>query len=142
MANLRNRRFKLATVKRGESGSEIVQVVLGGIILIPIALFLIDAIFLALCATINADAAKLAARAAANEQTEGLARNAAEASIQQHSNGIAKIKLAEFSRTPDQVTVLTKIGFRLPAPFPFFDHTELNSGYVVEPVVSITKDSK
>lgn len=127
----------IKTVARNNRGSELVQVAVTAIFLIPIALFFIDVIFVVLASTANSDAAKLAARAAANHQNSGLARAAAEESLKGKANSRVRMKLSEFTRTDEYVKVLTKSYFKLPVPFPLFSEVELSSGYVVEPVVCL-----
>ena len=135
-------RLKSQKFLRNNSGSELVQSVLAGVVLIPLTLFFIDAIFVVLASTCNSDVAKLSARAASNEQTIDLARSAAEDCIKQQNSNLGKIRLVEFERTNELVKVLTKITIHVPAPFPFFDQVILSSGYVVEPVVYFPKESK
>lgn len=124
---------------RNNRGSEILQVVLGGIVLVPLALFFLDVIYMVLCATVNADAAKLAARAAANQQNEKLAREAADATLKTQGNGLGRPTIKQFSRTSEKVKVFTEMEVRMPAPFPFFEKVTLSSGEVVEPVVALAK---
>ncbi len=113
-----------------------VELVIGGIVFIPIALFCLDLLTLVLCESINDHMAKNAARAAANQTTVSTAKAAARTTIGnvRTSDIIVKTKLVELNSNSTQVSVQTSMEVKVPAPFPFFSGATLIAR-CTEPVI-------
>ena len=112
--------MKARNTKRGTKGNCFIECVLGGALLIPIALCMLDLGTLVLGAELNDSLARQAARAAANEQSQTLAEAAAEKA----KDPYAPSQLTEFSvdnvaYTADSVSVKTSVQITVPFQFPF-----------------------
>lgn len=117
---------------RSRRGQSIVEVVVGGLILVPVVLALIDLAVVVLGGEICNDLAKQAARSAANaaSRTEALA---AVADVQSHFlasgtySGLS-LNLSQYDGTPTGIaTVQSSVIINLPVPVPFL-HVGPNMG--------------
>jgi Tfp pilus assembly protein PilV len=110
---------------RKRNGDALVEVLLGAMILVPIALGIIDISFLAIANTANDNLARNAARAAANQQQPATADDAATKVVDAFpiSSIIPNVTLVEpiaFAASQN-VTVKTIISVKMPVSFPGFD---------------------
>jgi Flp pilus assembly protein TadG len=127
--------------RRNNKGTSIIEVLVGAMFLIPIALFSVDLAAIVLSNSVNDHLAKDAARAAANQQSQAFAQQAAQKTV----SGVAKsgiiydIQLTDVSFNQDQVSVKTAIDVRLPVQFPGFATTHFVA-QAVEPVVGTPAD--
>lgn len=114
--------------QRTRRGQCLIEVMIGSMFLVPIALFGLDITTLVLCESINDHLAKDAARAAANYQASSRAKAATTESIDGFKTSaiIQKAELDAFDyQSSKHVSVRTKMKVKLPVPFPFFEGTEL-----------------
>ena|ERR1700722_1327767 len=131
---------KLATSQRTTSGSSFIEALLGGFFLIIIALALLDLIVLVSGTSMNDSAAKVAARAAADQQDENGARAAALNALQEFKpTMLTTISLKNITWNTDRVTVLTTVQLRFPVPFPGHSEQAIDST-ATEPVIAAPKD--
>lgn len=105
-------------------------------ILIPIALCLLDLIMLVVANSINDQAAKNAARAAANQPGGEEAFTAAQNAMKtvHTSNVIKSIKLIDIDYNKNSVSCTTEILVQLPVPFPGWSEVTFQARDV-EPVL-------
>ncbi len=105
---------------RNTRGSSFVEAILVAMILIPLALCMLDLIMLVIANSINDQAAKNAARAAANQPSGDEAYSAAQNAMKtvHTSNVIKSIKLIEIEYNKDTVSCKTEVVVQLPVPFP------------------------
>lgn len=124
--------------QRKNRGQCLIEMMLGGIAMVPVMLFGLDVITLGLSTSINDHLAKEAARAAANQQDPSKATRAAQMVIDRlHKSVILKdanLEGAVQYRVRDRVVVSTRLKVRVPAPFPFFEGADFVST-AVEPLV-------
>jgi Flp pilus assembly protein TadG len=114
--------MKARNTKRGTKGSCFIECVLGGALLIPIALCMLDLGTLVLGAELNDTLARQAARAAANEQTQALAQNAldqATEAFQTAPSDLITFEEATMNYTTDSVSVKSEVHIKFPFQFPF-----------------------
>ncbi|CAN5950791.1 unnamed protein product [Sphagnum jensenii] len=111
---------KALNTKRANKGEALISAVIGSAILVPIALMVLDLVFLVLVNSANDNLAHSAARAAANQQNAATANSAATDIVMGfHTSEIvpnANLDLLTF--TKESVTVNTSIDVKLPARFP------------------------
>jgi len=111
-------------VGRRKSGQSITEVVVGGLILVPIVLAIIDLAVVVLGGEICNDLAKQAARAAANASGRPEAV-AAVADVQTHFTASSlytglNLNLSQYDGTPDGIaTVISSVTINLPVAIPF-----------------------
>jgi Flp pilus assembly protein TadG len=110
--------------KRNGQGQSIIETVVGGVILVPIVLAIIDLAVVVLGGEICNDLAKQAARAAANSSNQATA-TAAVVDVQNHFvssntyNGLS-LTLSRYDGTPDGLaSVQGGVTITLPVPVPF-----------------------
>jgi Flp pilus assembly protein TadG len=131
----------LATSRRTTRGSSFIEALLGGFILIIIALALLDLIVLVSATSMNDSAAKVAARAAADQQDENGAKTAALNALGEFKpTMLTTISLKNVVWTTDRVTVVTTMQVRFPVPFPGHSEQVLDSS-ATEPVIAAPKES-
>jgi len=127
-------RQKIRTTK----GSGLAEAAVAAIVLIPLALGMLDIIFIVLANSINDTACKNAARAAANETNGTLAKDAALKSLSsfQTSAIIPSLQLVSLDIPPtaDSVACKTKILVILPVPVPGCSQITFMAN-AVEPIV-------
>ncbi len=122
--------------KRGRKGQCFIEAALGGLIIIPVALAMLDLGVLVMTTTLNDAAAKTAARAAANQQNQGLAIGAAgQAMTAFKPTSIASINLVGLTWNTDRVLVKTAAIVHLPVPIPGVSQQTL-AAQATEPVVA------
>lgn len=104
---------------RSRKGQALIETAVAGMVIIPIVLFLLDVAVLVLCNMSNDEAAKNAARAAAN-QPPATAQEAASKAISSFRKSpiIADLKIKNFNSSTETVTVSTEMNVKLPVPFP------------------------
>ncbi len=121
-------------------GTSLIEVAVGGMILIPLALAMLDLLVFVTTSSINEAAATTAARAAANEQSESLAQSAAEKALTAYQpTTVATIQLAKpVDWTQDRVIVQTIVKVRLPVPFPGIT-SETVVAQATQPVVAVSQ---
>ena len=112
--------MKARNTKRGTKGNCFIECVLGGMLLIPIALCMLDLGTLVLGAELNDTLARQAARAAANEQSQTLAQDAADKAAEPFtSSQLISFDAPNVSYTTDSVSVKTSVQITVPFQFPF-----------------------
>ena len=125
--------------KRQRKGQCFIELAVGALFLIPLALMSLDIVTLVLANLTNDTAAKNAAREAANQPDATAAKEAAIKAINgiKKSTIITSITLEEFDypNSKDSVTVKTKVDVKLPVPFPGHSH-EVFTAKSVQPIVS------
>lgn len=112
----------------------------GGIFIIPIALFAVDMSAIVMSNSINDHLAKDAARAAANQEQVATAKEAANKAVKglNKSSIIPSVEMTSFDYK-NEVTVQTKMVVKFPAPLPGWESTTLVAK-AVEPVVAAPAD--
>jgi len=109
---------------RKRNGDALIEVLLGALILVPIALGIIDISFLAIANTANDNLARNAARAAANQQKDAAAEDAASKVVDAFptSNIIPNVTLVSTNFVAaQQVSVKTMLSVKMPVSFPGFN---------------------
>lgn len=128
-------------LRRTTRGSSFVEALLGGFVLIIIALALLDLIVLVSATSVNDSAAKVAARAAADQEDQPGANAAAVNALQEFKpTMLTTISLKNCTWTEDRVTVITTMVVRFPVPFPGHSEQTLDST-ATEPVIAAPKAS-
>lgn len=126
-------------IGRSKKGQALMEVAVVGIILIPIALFMLDLAVLVMCNMTNDSVAKNAARAAANQPVQASAQQAAQHALDtvKTSSIITDLKIKNFNYTGnhDSVTVATQMSVQVPVPFPFLDKVAFVA-QSVQPIVA------
>lgn len=124
--------------RRNNRGSSIIEMVVGAIFFIPIALFAVDLGSLAMAEQINDHIARDAARAASNQQKKVDAQAAANKAISLFKTNplIADVKVVKLDYDGDSVQVQTSIEARVPAPICGFSGKKLMA-QSFQPVVGI-----
>ena len=129
---------KFSSKKRSVRGSGLAEAAVAAIFLIPIALAIIDMIFVVIANSMNDTACKNAARAAANQTNGSLAKDAALKSLSSfHKSAIIpSIKLISLDIPPtqDSVTCKTQLVVVLPVPVPGYSQVTFNAA-AIEPIV-------
>jgi Flp pilus assembly protein TadG len=109
---------------RNRKGQALIETAVAGIVIVPLCLFLLDVAVLVFCNMSNDDAAKNAARAAANQPQQAAANQAA-------NNAIATFKKSAIIKDltvqcnyekNEKVTAKTTMDVSLPVPFPGMSH--------------------
>jgi Flp pilus assembly protein TadG len=133
----RRRKMKARNTRRGTKGNCFIECCLGGALLIPIALCMLDLGSIVLAAELNDTAARQAARSAANEQTQTLAYNAAQLAVEAYApNQLTSYTLDNVNYTTgDSVTVQTSVDVKVPFQFPFLSERTLVA-QVTMPVIA------
>jgi Flp pilus assembly protein TadG len=110
--------------RRQQKGQALIELAVGALFLIPLALFSLDIVTLVLANATNDVVAKNAARAAANQPTSGAAKQAADKAIAgvHKSTIITALGMKNFDYSKESVTVKTEIDVHLPVAFPGFAH--------------------
>lgn len=109
----------LKTPERRRIGSGFIEAVLVGMVLILIALAAVDLFAFVSAVSLNDGAAKIAARAAANQSNQNDATAAAQQALADYqSNGLASISLKACTWNQDRVVVQTSVEVHLPVPCP------------------------
>jgi Flp pilus assembly protein TadG len=112
--------------RRPRRGSCFIECLLGGALLIPIGLGMVDLGTLLLAAQLNDAAARQAARSAANEQTEVLADKAATTAMDNFApSQMTSFDLNKVTYAAGQVSVETSVDVRLPIQLPFLTEKTL-----------------
>jgi|SRR5271156_2957861 Flp pilus assembly protein TadG len=112
--------MKARNTKRGTKGNCFIECVLGGALLIPIALCMLDLGTLVLGAELNDTLARQAARAAANEQSQALAQDAADKAAEPFTpSQLTTFSVDNVAYTTDSVSVKTSVQITVPFQFPF-----------------------
>jgi hypothetical protein len=123
---------------RKKRGSGLAEAAVAATFLIPLALGMLDIIFIVLANSINDTACKNAARAAANQTNGTLAKDAALKSLNsfQPSQIIPSLELVslDIPATADSVACKTKILVVLPVPVPGCSQVTFMAN-AVEPIV-------
>ena len=114
--------MKARNTKRGTKGNCFIECVLGGALLIPMALCMLDLGTLVLGAELNDTMARQAARAAANEQSQALAQDAADKAAEPFEaspSQLTTFSVDNVAYTTDSVSVKTSVQITVPFQFPF-----------------------
>ena len=114
--------MKARNTRRGTKGNCFIECCLGGALLIPIAMGMLDLGSLVLAAQLNDTAARQAARSAANEQTPALANEAAQLAVDSYTaNQLTTYTLGpvNYDKVAESVTVKTSVDVKVPFQFPF-----------------------
>lgn len=123
---------------RRNKGSGLAEAAVAALFLIPLALGILDIIFIVLANNINDTACKNAARAAANQTNPSLATDAAKKSLSsfQPSQIIPSLQLISVDIPQDYSSVAckTQIIVKLPVPVPGFSQVTFLAN-AVEPIV-------
>ncbi|MBX9573990.1 MAG: hypothetical protein K2X77_34155 [Candidatus Obscuribacterales bacterium] len=131
------------TKRRRSRGQSLVEVLVGSMVLIPIALFGIDLCVIVLANTANDSLAKTAARAAANQGSRQEANAAASKCVDQFkkSSLIVDVQLSQdFNyEKSKEVIVKTRMTVKLPAGVQGFDLLKFDA-QAVAPVVAAPAD--
>jgi Flp pilus assembly protein TadG len=129
--------MKTRNTRRGTKGNCFIECCLGGALLIPIALCMLDLGTIVLAAELNQTAARQAARSAANEQTPALAQQAAGMAVDAYApNQLTTYSLDNVNYTAgDSVTVKTSVDVKVPFQFPFLSERTLVA-QVTMPVIA------
>lgn len=127
--------------KRGKRGSQMIEAVAVGTIIIVIAMALIDLIVMVLANGVNDGAAKNAARAAASQSSLAKAVEAAQNSLKENKKGnagfITELSLKSLDYVPKQtVSATTKMHVSLPIPVPGIGASYTFLAQATEPVVA------
>jgi Flp pilus assembly protein TadG len=131
--------MKARNARRGTKGNCFIECVLGGALLIPIALCMLDLGTLVLAAEMNDTAARQAARSAANEQTQALANQAAELAVEAYTpSQLTTFDLTNVAYTTDSVSVKTSVDVKVPFQFPFLSEQTLIASATM-PVIAVTQ---
>lgn len=123
--------------KRKTNGQCFVELIVGGIVMVPVMLFGLDVITLGLSCSINDHLAKEAARSAANQLNGGSAKTAASNVVARlkKSSILTKAEIVDFKYSDrDKVSVKTSLYVKVPAPFPYFQGANIFAS-AVEPIV-------
>ena len=131
---------------RTQKGHCFTEMIVGGIVMIPVMLFGLDAITLGLGVSINDHLAKEAARVAAVQTDSHSAKKAADNVVNRLKKSTiiteASVTTDGFTYTDkDRVTVKTELYIKVPAPFPFFDGARIYAR-AVEPIVANPSEYK
>ena len=113
------------------------EMIAGGIVMVPVMLFGLDVITLGLSCSINDHLAKEAARSAANQLTHSSARAAASKVLARLKRSVilTKAEIVSFDYSDkDRVSVKTSVYVKMPAPFPCFQGANIFAS-AVEPIV-------
>lgn len=131
MSRLKNR--------ASNKGQSFIEVIVGSMLLVPIALFGLDVMVIVLASSANDTLAKNAARAAANQSVKVLAVAAAQkyvASVPKSAMVLdAKLDGSIDYQDKKQVEVKTAMKVKVPAAFAGMDVVELRA-VAVEPIVA------
>lgn len=122
---------------RKAKGQCFIEMIAGGIVMVPVMLFGLDVITLGLSCSINDHLAKEAARVAANKLNSPDARRAANSVVSRLKKSVilTEASIDDFVYADkDRVTVKTELKVKVPAPFPFFDGAKIYAK-AVEPIV-------
>jgi Flp pilus assembly protein TadG len=131
--------MKARNTKRGTKGNCFIECVLGGALLIPIALCMLDLGTLVLGAELNDTLARQAARAAANEQTQALAQDAADKAAEPFTTSqLTTFSVDNVAYTTDSVSVKTSVQITVPFQFPFLSGETLVAQATM-PVIGVTQ---
>jgi Flp pilus assembly protein TadG len=131
--------MKARNTKRGTKGNCFIECVLGGALLIPIALCMLDLGTLVLGAELNDTLARQAARAAANEQSQTLAQDAADKAAEPFTpSQLTTFSVDNVAYTTDSVSVKTSVQITVPFQFPFLSGETLVAQATM-PVVGVTQ---
>lgn len=127
--------------RRNNRGSSIIEMVVGAIFFIPIALFAVDLASIAMAEQINDHIARDAARAASNQLKKVDAEAAANKAISLFKTNplISKVHLDKCEYDGDSVQVQVSIEARVPAPICGFSGKKLLA-QSFQPVVGIPAD--
>lgn len=130
----------MKTRTRSRKGTSFIEMMVGGIFIIPIALFAVDMSAIVMSNSINDHLAKDAARAAANQEQVATAKEAANKAVKglNKSSIIPSVEMTSFDYK-NEVTVQTKMVVKFPAPLPGWESTTLVAK-AVEPVVAAPAD--
>jgi hypothetical protein len=139
LREVRHRRSRTAN-RPSHSGQSLIEVACGCLALVPIALLVIDVVFVLGVANANSQLAQTAARLAGNKATEDEGESAAKQTIADFSNpgaiGGAKLQQFEYDQISKLVTVQTQIEVRLPVPLPGASSTKIST-VSTQPIVAI-----
>lgn len=121
--------------KRAGRGTSLTEAIVAAMIFIPVTLFILDLTVIVLANSKNDQAAKSAARAAANQPDQAQADQAAWKALQSFkTSSIVKSVTFNCVYTADMVTCKTRMTVKLPIPFPGFN-TMVFQAQAREPVV-------
>jgi len=139
----------LRTARRSRKGQGILEVMVGLLVLVPLALAMLDLAAIVLANQANDEIAKRAARAAASQST----RSSASTAVSQLKDSIKptgmiksvdELAVVDFATSGTQeVRVRSKISLALPVPIPFV-HNSANLKFAaeaVEPIVGIEAEA-
>jgi Flp pilus assembly protein TadG len=104
--------------RRSNRGTSLVEMAVGAIFFIPIALVAVDLISLSMVEQVNDHIARDAARAAANQLDESTAKAAAMKTINMFKTNtrISKVNLVSFNYQDGAVQIQTSMEAKVPAP--------------------------
>jgi len=133
--------MKARNTKRGTKGNCFIECVLGGALLIPIALCMLDLGTLVLGAELNDTLARQAARAAANEQSQALAQDAVDKAAEPFEaspSNLTAFSVDDVNYSTDSVSVKTSVKITVPFQFPFLSGETLVAQATM-PVIGVTQ---
>lgn len=127
---------------RDRRGSSLVETVLGSIIIVMIALFLVDVASIVICQTQNDALAKHCARAASNQDNSSKATTAVNDVITEFQKAGGGSKICVFQNktltwSDAQVFVKTEVTCNFPVPIPFGPASMNFMAEATEPVVAV-----
>ncbi len=129
--------------RRAKSGQGLIEVLVGGIVLITVGWFGLDLAAIVMANSTNDGLAKSAARAAANQVDKKAAGEAANQCITHFASAgiITKVKMdGDISYEPNKaVAVRTVMEVRPPVGFPGFETITFHA-QAVEPIVGVPAD--
>jgi hypothetical protein len=131
--------MRLISSRPTAKGTSIIEVIVGGILLVPIVLFFIDLTAIVLTNEINDHVAKDAARAAASQADQSKATAAAQQTVGNVTKSPivtdVQIDQVSYDASGGSVSVTTHMDVTMPAPLPGFDKRRFVAKSV-EPIVS------
>ena len=122
-------------------GTSLTEAIVAGIIIVPVALFLLDLSVLVIANSINDKAVKNAARAAANHDTPQFPFDACQKSLASFKSSpiVSSLEIKDLKYLPNPpdrcVVCVTRMQVKLPIPFPGFS-TMTFVASATEPIVA------
>ena len=115
-------------------GQSLIEVMAGFMVIIPLALFAVDVSVMAASSQTVNHLASEAARAAANQMSNGEALQAAQTALK-NSSPAASIENFDYNEASGKVTVTIRLQVNLPVPVGSFTQATFSAG-AVEPIVA------
>jgi hypothetical protein len=126
--------------KRIATAQSFIEVVTGCLVMVPVALLVVDVVFVVNTSRVNSDLALSAARMAANRADDSDARAAAQQVIADWTkpSNVQSVEMKQFNfnETSKLVSVSTSMEMTVPVPLPGFTTTSVNATSI-QPIVGI-----